>query len=711
MSIGSRRSALIVLAALLFAPIQAEAAFRGVPPANPVQARLVPEVLSVQPGKPFLIALELEMKPDWHVYWKHPGASGLPTRLDWQLPPGFRSGPLLWPIPQRFESQGLVTFGYTDKVILLTEITPPVRLVAGASLVLKARAEWLACRVECTPGVASLELTLPVAAGIPQPDTAWKDSFEAARASIPGSLPGSSFRVSVEAGQLDLHAEGIALPEDAKAAFYPEDSGMLALPTAQGLSRGAAGFDLRLQRVVGASLPDRLRGVLVIDVRGQTSPHGVLVDAPVTPVSTGGFPGVIGFLLALLFAFAGGVILNLMPCVLPVISLKVLSLVRQSQEEGRRAPVHGMLFAGGVLVSFWFMAAILAGARAAGRLLGWGFQLQSAVVVVAAAALFFLIALNLLGVFQLGTSLTRLGGVLRGRTGAAGSFLSGLFAAIVATPCTAPFMGAALGYALSRPLPVVFGVFTALGVGMAAPYLILAAAPRLASRLPKPGPWMETLRQVMGFPMLAAVIWMLFVLSGLAGGTAVIALLAGLLAAGIGAWAWGRWGGIDRSRRTRLIAGAAALVLAVGGPIGAAAYSRGLQPASPEDALVQAPGPAGAAWEPWSQDRVDQLRRDGTPVFIDFTARWCLSCQVNERVAFSNDTVTKRFATLGVHLLRADWTAGSDLIAAGLSAFGRASVPLYVYYPPHAVEPVLLPELLTPGIVLNALDRQAVATD
>ncbi len=712
MNIGSRQSAFIVLTALLFVPIQAEAAFPGALPVNPVQARLVPEVLSVKAGAPFTVALELEIRPGWHVYWENPGDSGLPTKLEWQLPPGFRAGPLSWPVPQRFDSPGAVTFGYADKVLLLTKITPPDTLSTDAQVVLKARAEWLACQVECTPGAASLETSLPVTVGNPLPDPAWTHRFEAARASIPVSAPGSSFHATVAAGRLDLHAEGLVLPADAQASFYPEDPGVLSMSTPQPLSRVSSGFDLRLLQDVGAQTPDRLRGVLVVTAPGQASPRGVLVDAQVTPssASAAGFPGLPGFLLALLFAFVGGVILNLMPCVLPVISLKVLSLVRQSQEEGRRAPVHGMLFAGGVLLSFWVMAALLAGARAAGRLLGWGFQLQSSAVVVAAAALFFLIALNLLGVFQLGISFTRLGGLLRGRTGAAGSFLSGLFAAIVATPCTAPFMGAALGYALSRPLPVVFGVFTALGIGMAAPYLILAAAPRLAAGLPKPGPWMETLRQVMGFPMLAAVIWMLFVLSGLAGGTAVIALLAALLAAGIGAWAWGRWGGIDRSRRTRLLAGACALVLAVGGPVGAAEYGRALQVA-PEAGLSQAPSPAAAGWEAWSQDRVDQLRRDGVPIFVDFTARWCLSCQVNERVALANDAVMKRFAALGVHLLRADWTAGSDLIAAGLSSFGRASVPLYVYYPSHADEPVLLPELLTPGIVLSALDRQVRTSD
>ena len=260
---------------------------------------------------------------------------------------------------------------------------------------------------------------------------------------------------------------------------------------------------------------------------------------------------------------------------------------------------------------------------------------------------------------------------------------------------------------------MIFAVFTALGIGMAAPYLVLSAFPGLTARLPKPGPWMETLRQIMGFPMLAAVIWMVFVLSALAGGSSVIVLLSALLAAGIGAWAWGRWGGIGLRRRTRIISGVAALILAVGGPVFAAGYVRGVQvsTASAPPAQSWTRAPRAAAWEPWSQERVEQLRRQGTPVFVDFTARWCLSCQVNEQVALANASVMQRFSDLGVATLRADWTSGSDEIAQGLAAFGRASVPLYVYYSADAREPLLLPELLTPGIVLKALDRTTRTPD
>ncbi len=390
------------------------------------------------------MALVLEMRPDWHVYWKNPGDSGLPTKLEWQLPPGFRAGPLLWPVPERFDTQGLITFGYSGTVLLLSEITPPESLKNGERVDLKARADWLACRVECTPGTASLGATLEVKSGPPVPDPAWMSQISAARKTLPAASPEAVFTVSVSGRQLVLHAAGIAASPDASIAFYPDASDSISLSASQKLSYGREGFDLRLERADAAPRLDRLQGVLVVG-KGENA-RGVLVDAQVVGPSapqSSGFAGPLGLLLALLLACAGGVILNLMPCVLPVISLKVLSLVRQAAEKNGRAPVNGLLFSAGVLLSFWVMAAILAAVRAGGRLLGWGFQLQDAAVVVAAATLFFLIALNFFGVFQIGTSLTRLGGNgTRGGRGA-GSFLSGLFAAVVATPCTAPFMGAA----------------------------------------------------------------------------------------------------------------------------------------------------------------------------------------------------------------------------------------------------------------------------
>jgi thiol:disulfide interchange protein DsbD len=420
--------------------------------------------------------------------------------------------------------------------------------------------------------------------------------------------------------------------------------------------------------------------------------------------------GVSALFLALLLAFVGGLILNLMPCVLPVISLKVMSFVRHSDggEAGTRARTarlppgvrNGLLFGAGVIVSFWVIAGLLMVLRSTGQALGWGFQFQNPVVVALAAILFFAIGLNLFGVFELGTLFPRAAGKNRGRGGAA-AFLSGLFATAVATPCTAPFMGVATGYALTHSVAAGLGVFTALGLGMAAPYLVLSMSPGLISRLPTPGPWMETLRQVMGFPMLAAVVWMLFVLSALAGATSVILVLAGILAIGVGLWVWGRWGTLARPRRARIAALAVALALCAAGCAFAVTSVSGSAVAEAAAAPVESQGP----WQRWSEAGLEELRGRGVPVFIDFSARWCLSCQVNERVALDNAAVRAKFRERGVATLRADWTDKNSGIAAALASYGRAGVPLYVLYAPGGADPVLLPELLTPGIVLAALDR------
>jgi thiol:disulfide interchange protein len=686
-----------VLLILLMTPLVT--AFGAPVRSGPVEARLVSETASIHPGTPFTVALLLKMDPDWHLYWKNPGDSGLPTTLDWDLPPGFSAGELSWPVPERIVTAGLVTYGYSNQVLLLVEITPPASLKPG-SIALKGRASWLACKVECTPGKADLSLTLPVLGSAPQKDPRREKLFRDTRATLPSS--DASVTVSAEADQrqIVLHARGLSFAPGSGAAFYPFLTGSIQDSAPQRVDTAEGTLALHLMRPPKAKPLARLAGLLVLT--GTGAPRGVTVNVEVAPLRDQA-AGAGSFLLALLLAFAGGLLLNLMPCVLPVISLKVLSFARQAGRGSGNALRHGLLFAGGVLVSFWLVVALLAALRAAGRLLGWGFQFQDPIVVAITAVLFFLIGLNLFGVFEIGSVFTRLGSPRAGRSegagraGAAGSFLSGLFATAVATPCTAPFMGSAIGYALSRPLPVVLGVFTALAIGMAAPYLLLSASPRLIARLPKPGPWMETLRQVMGFPMMGAVIWMLFVFSVLSGTTAMVALLAALLVGGLGSWIWGRWGGVVHARGSRIAAGAIALLLVLGGPTLAILSF----PPSPK----ADPRAADAFWQEWSPQRVDTLRRQGTPVFIDFSAAWCLSCQLNERVALDNPAVRNRLRELGVATLRADWTDKSDSIAAAIAGYGRAGVPVYVFYRPGANEPLLLPELLTPGIVLGALGQ------
>ena len=631
------------------------------------------------------------MDPDWHVYWKNPGDSGLPTALEWVLPAGFTAGPLQWPVPERFASGGLVTYGYAGQVLLMTEILPP-NTGLGGKIVLRAHAGWLACRVECTPGKASLELSLPVHAGPPEEEKQWAHAFSSTKSLLPMSVPSSEFTATAGSREVTLVKSGTPAANAARLMFYPDTPGQIKVSAPQTVTVGSSSVRLQLQKEAGAGQLKKLSGLLVTTGFGMRS--GIALDVPVSAA-----PGAAVLIATLLLAFVGGLILNLMPCVLPVISLKVISFARHGERQGRGSMRQGLLFSLGVLVSFWIVAGVLVGLRASGRLLGWGFQFQDPVVIVVTAVLFFLIGLNLFGVFDVGTVLTRLGGNLRGNGGAA-SFLNGMFATAVATPCTAPFMGAAIGYALSHSVGASFGVFSALALGMALPFLLLSAIPRLVARLPKPGPWMETLRQVMAFPMMASAIWMASVLAALTGSTGVILLLGAMFAAGLGAWIWGRWGTLVRSSWTRAAAGMLAVLLAAGGTVAAA----GLLPRG-ESAGTAAvtTSTAAAAWEPWSAERLDQLRGRGVPVFVDFTAQWCLSCKVNEKFALDNPSVRSRFAEAGIAKLRADWTDTNDAITRGLAGFGRASVPLYVYYPAGGKDPVILPELLTPGIVLAAL--------
>ena len=494
-----------------------------------------------------------------------PANSGLPTTLQWDLPPGFTAGPIEWPAPERFVSGGLVTYGYSGTVLLLSEITPPPTLAGGVAYTLKARAGWLACRVECTPGKAALQTSLPAGLAEPVSDPSWVRAFSEARARLPVSADGASFSAAGDAGSLTLTVSGVSLADGTGAAFYPSAAGLVKVSAPQQLSHDGASLRLRMQTEPGPGRPERLSGLLV--TTGAAGTRAMEVDVPVAAARESAW----GLLAALLLAFAGGLILNLMPCVLPVLSLKALAFLKAGAGGGVR---HGLQFTLGVLVSFWIIAAVLVALRGGGRLLGWGFQFQDPAVVLVSAVLFFLIGLNLFGVFEVGTLFTRLGGSVRAR-GGAGAFFTGVFATAVATPCTAPFMGAAVGYALSHSAAASFGVFSALALGMAAPSLALYAFPGLASRLPKPGPWMETFRQVMAFPMMAAAVWMASVLASLSGAAAVVVLLAAALAAGLGAWIWGRWGALSRRTAVRAVAGSLGILLTVGSTAAAAGFIPG----------------------------------------------------------------------------------------------------------------------------------------
>jgi thiol:disulfide interchange protein/DsbC/DsbD-like thiol-disulfide interchange protein len=670
-----------------------------------VKVSLIPDVRTIAAGTPFSVAVLLKMDPRWHIYWINPGDSGAPTEIKWSLPPGFDAGPIQWPHPQRIELPPLVSFGYEGEAALLVRITPPRDLKVGERVTLAAHVSWLECEELCVPGEATVNAVVGTGPDV-ESDPTRARFFSDARARLPLDSGDWRFAAGPGRGFVRMTATPpVWLKEPvAEAEFFPETSGQFSNGrSAWDRGDGAYVMDLPLSGESTATVR-RLTGVLVSKSgwRGAGSERAIRVDVEIGREIAGNAgaaanasgPGLVG---ALGLAFIGGLILNLMPCVFPVLSIKVLSLVGHAEAPTGARMRNAGAYSLGVLVAFWALAGLLIALRAGGEQLGWGFQLQSPPVIAGLASLFFLIALNLFGVFEVGVSLTRLGG--KSGEGAGASFSSGLLATLVATPCTAPFMGSALGFALTQPAPAALAIFTSLGAGMAAPFVALAASPRLLRFLPRPGAWMETMKQALGFLMAATVVWLAWVLGQQTGSDGVAMLLAALVVQAVGAWVLGKWAVLTRSAVVRSVAGIVAAVLIVGG----AAAAVKLAAAGERPALETA---ATEIWEPYSEARVIELRAAGRPVFVDFGAAWCLTCQVNERVALAAAPVLAKFREKNVATLKADWTSRDPAITASLTKLGRSGVPTYVLYSKDSsAPPRLLPEVLTPTLVIDTLDK------
>ncbi|OYT70892.1 MAG: thiol:disulfide interchange protein [Chloracidobacterium sp. CP2_5A] len=685
-----------------------------------VKAELIAETTAIRPGAPFWVAIRFELEEHWHTYWRNPGDSGQPTSVKWRLPPGFAADDIQWPIPKRIEVSGLVGYGYESEVLHLIRITPPGDLPVGKPVTLEGKVKWLVCKEECIPGEAELKLTLPVTSEVTAP-SAWTEAFARTRAQLP--LPTSDWKP-----RATLEGDAVVLlltpptPETplAEATFFPFEELVIEGAEPQALTRVKGGYALRMARSKAAEAPPtRLSGVVATPDgwRGPGTEPGLAVDVPIEPLTALGdaLAPVVGttrplapslgwaaLLATLGGAFLGGLILNLMPCVLPVLSIKALGFVEQAKAGQGKAWQHGVAFTAGVVLSFWALAGALLALRAGGQRLGWGFQLQEPAFVAFLVAVLFVFGLALFGVFEIGVGLTTVGGKAMGRAGLAGSFFTGALATVVATPCTAPFMGSALGVALAQPDAVAVLIFTALALGMASPYLLLAAAPQWLRFVPRPGPWMESFKQLMGFLMMGSVVWLLWVLGLEVGADGVALMLGALVIIGLGGWIWGRWGGYDRSPLTRRIALATGAAVIVGSAAAAVNAVRRLPPATAAGAAKPAARHSGGIeWEAFTPARVAELRRAGKPVFVDFTAAWCLSCKANEKVALENDGVRAEIARRGIVMIKADWTSRDENVTRALAEFGRSGVPLYVFYPPNGGEPKVLPEVITPGLVLE----------
>ncbi len=694
----SKQMLLIAAAAAVF--IQ-PSAVHGASKSPHARISLVAESRSILAGDSVELGVRFQLDPEWHIYWKNPGDSGQAPKIMWVLPAGFEVSELVWPSPRRIASGPLMNYGYENQALLRTTLKVPSKLpaeVAQAKRVeVSAHVRFLICREDCIPGEAEISLPLhldgsaqPVSSEVVALFTEARDQVATA-GHIRVLDQGSHVAVEMQRPQ------GLAL--GTRLAFVPETPLVIANAVPQVFEEDEETVRLLAEKMDPQTRIERLSGLLITETGARKvwsfSSQVVAAQseeaAPQPPAKSQQAPTTLW--LALGLAFLGGVLLNLMPCVFPVLSLKILGFVAHAHDQ-RKARLHGWAYAGGVLASFWALALVLVIVRAGSSKLGWGFQLQSPTFLALLCALMLLVGLNLLGVFEVGLSFTRLGGSAGKVTGYWGSFNTGILATVVATPCTAPFMGTALGFALTRPAFESLAVFTSLAAGMAFPYVWLSHAPNVLKRLPRPGHWMEVLRQFLAFPILATVIWLLAVFSQLTGPLAVFELLGAMLVVALGAWIYGSFQ--RSSGRPGLAVLLAGLSVAAGGWFGVRAANTPALPAKATQA-------ADEFWQPWSPARVAELRSQGRAVFVNFTAAWCISCKTNEVLVFSTPEIRAAFANHDVVALKADWTHKDDVIAQELEAHGRAGVPLYLYYPHGDGTPETLPSVLTKGLVLDAL--------
>jgi thiol:disulfide interchange protein/DsbC/DsbD-like thiol-disulfide interchange protein len=648
-----------------------------------VKAQLVSEVSAISPGQSFNVALEFTIRDGWHTYWRNPGDSGQATTLKWQLPPGFTAGDIVWTQPHRFEIPPLVNYGYAKHAVHLVNITAPKDLAVGAPVVLSAKAGWLVCSDVCIPEDGDLQLKLPVTAQPGGADPAAAALFAQARSEVPGPQPAAT-SARIEHGQLVLALGkewGATLPQIKSLAFFPYDEGGIEYAAPQTLIRNKD--EVALAMKLGDQPPNKgtVRGVLVateqsgndtvtvpLEIAASFAAAGVFPKAaeasgePATPVA-----------ILLLLAILGGLILNLMPCVFPVLSIKAMGLVEQAKKHPAAVRTKGLVFAAGVISSMLCLAAVLLVLRAGGEQIGWGFQLQSPLFVTLLVYLLFAVGLNLSGVFEVGGGLAGVGDGLTQGDSYRASFFTGVLTTLVC-------------------------IFAALGLGLALPYLLLSFAPWMRRALPKPGAWMDTLKQLFAFPIYASAAWLLWVLAQQTSSFGLGAALAGAIFIALAAWAYQRSKSSSAGGRVAALATATlAVLIAVALPVHFA------------DVAAAAGTSAGGTrtageWQPYDAVEVAKLNSAGRPLLVNFTASWCLTCLVNERNAFADSAVQEIFRSKGVTLMKGDWTNRDPAITKALASFGRAGVPLYLVYnsKPGSREPVVLPQLLTASIVQSA---------
>jgi thiol:disulfide interchange protein len=707
-----RRLAGATLAFALAAPVLASAQATSVVQTERVRAELMAYAPDgIAPGKQVWVGLQLAHQPEWHSYWKNPGDSGLPTTLQWTLPAGVAAGDIAWPLPRKLPLGHLANYGYEGTVLLpvpLT-ITEDFKPSITGNLPIKLQASWLVCRQECIPEDGQFALNVPVRSSTALNRPAFQASFDAQPVAVQGTsevqVAGNAIRVKVaglpasaRGKQLEFFPEtGEVIEPAAKwtqawqgdtwTAEVPLSPQRTQSPTVMPIVLTSGGQGWRTEAKVSGTWPDAQAAATGTTVSpALAAAMRETAAAGTSPINSSG--PALGLVAALLGALLGGLILNLMPCVFPILAIKVVGFTRHAGDR-RGHRVAGVAYTGGVIASFAALGGLMLALRAAGEQLGWGFQLQSPTVVAALAALFTLIGLNLAGLFQFGNFMPSRVATLQARHPAADAFLSGMLAVAVASPCTAPFMGASLGFAIGLPAVEALLVFVAIGAGMALPYLAASWVPAVARVLPRPGPWLDTFRKLMAFPMFATVAWLVWVLGQQSGINGAGALLVLLVAVSMVAWAFTLEG-----RARTVLASVSLAVLAL------VAWSTGshITDSPPAAAARTASGP----WQPWQPGRVEQLVDADRIVFVDFTAAWCVTCQYNKQATLSRRDVMDDFAAKNIVMLEADWTRRDPAITEALARLGRNGVPVYAFYK-KGRPPVVLTEVLSPSEVKSAI--------
>ena len=702
----------LLLAVLFAAGVGLAAHAQPLPPGaglggDHVKATLAPQTDGAAPGSTLYVAVVQQIDKGWHTYWKNPGDAGEPTKITWTLPGGWRAGDIVWPAPKRLPVGPLMNYGFEGEAVLPVPIEVPASAKVGDVAHIAAKVQMLVCAEVCVPQDASLTLDVPVVAGAAPPNPLWGPRIAAALAAAPKEAGlAATFQLANGTVKLAVAGPPLAGRSGAGAYFFPDTPGVIDHAKPQSIDLGPQG--LTFAAPVGdtsrqGQAPGVISGVVVMadGAAFQVSAK----PGPPPPGSSGlGAPveaPKLGLALAALFAFAGGLILNLMPCVFPILSMKAASLIARPHTAAA-ARAQGLAFLAGVLAAFLGLAGVIIALRGAGEAVGWGAQLQPAIVTAGLSLVLLAAALDLSGVFEIGASLQGLGGGLAARGDLIGSVFTGALAVVVAAPCTAPFMGPALGYALTQPALPALAVFAALALGFAAPFTLIAFTPALLKRLPKPGAWMDVAKKVLAFPMYGAAAWLIWVLAAQTDRGSLAAAFAAAVLVGLAAWIFGA-----AQRRAASGAGARGVFALSGVAVALAVAVLALAPfgPAPQTAAAGAVVAAGVPSEPWSPERVAALRAAGKPVFVDFTAAWCVTCQVNEQVAINTAEAIHAFQRTGAVYLKADWTNRDAAIAKALADQGRVGVPLYLVYAPGDGAPKVLPQLLTSGMVAQALDQ------